>query len=534
MSFLDSILDEFSTQLLVNPDVAFDNFNTAANNSHGLITEAEYQKKTLHLRLEILDVNKFVETNDCKEVTNPVFFSRAGIPTDDGFLSNKIFGITKEERAGTYAYIDLGGYYLDPSCYKCWCKVDKNIKNIIGKTGTFSIDSHGFIVEDPAGKNGIKFLKENIDKINFRRTESMKRDMRVNYLEFNRKKMFINKYIIIPPYYRDTNTSRGGTVGIDGINKLYQRLLLAVQSLKATQEYGFDASGAMELRVQEMILAIYDWACGNSNNTVQVDKGAGLGQKFGILHHAAMNKTSNYSARLVISAPELKTHRPEDMMADIDHAAVPLFAAIACLRPYIIFWLRRYFENEFVGTEKYPVIDQYGKVNYITPKDPLIQFSDDKFVSEMERFIHSYNDRFAPIAIQAEEDNKIYYLSFKGSKGESTALTKPIEINSTDPYSRRLTWCDLFFLAAVDQSKGKNVLITRYPIDTRENIVPTGINIASTMDSIEAYVDHQFYKYYPKITDKEIGTDTDAKFIDTLKMTNTFLPGLNGDYDGVA
>lgn len=359
----------------------------------------------------------------------------------------------------------------------------------------------------------------------------MKRDMRVNYLEFNRDKMFINKYIIIPPYYRDTNTSRGGTVGVDGINKLYQRLLLAVQSLRSTQEYGFDASGAMELRVQEIILAIYDWACGNTNNTIQVDKGTGIGQKFGILHHAAMNKTSNYSARLVISAPELKTNRPEDMMADIDHAAVPLFAAIACLRPYIIFWLRRYFENEFIGSEMYPVVDNAGIIKYVKPKDPLVQFSDDRFVSEMEKFIHSYNDRFAPITLIAE-DGKVYYLSFKGSKGENSNPVKAINLNSTDPYSRRMTWCDLFYLAAVDQSKGKNVLITRYPIDSRENIVPTGINIASTMETVTAYVNHQFYQYYPKIMDKEIGTDTDAKFIDTLKMSNTFLPGLNGDYDG--
>ena len=531
MNFLDSIIQEFQEQFSVNPEIAIENFNTAIDNNHKLFTEAEYNKKIKHLRLEVMPVDKFVKVNDCKEITNPVFFEKNGTPTDDGFLSNKIFGITREERAGIYAYIDLGQYYLDPSCYKNWTRIDKNIKACIAKTEYFSIDDKGYLTPDPNGKNGIKFIKDNIDKIKFKRTDSHKRDMRVDYLEYNRKSMFINKYIVIPPYYRDVNTGRGGTVGIDGINKLYQRLLLAVQSLKATQEYGFDMSGAMELKVQEIILAIYDWACGNSNNTVQVEKGIGLGQKFGILRRAAMNKTSNYSARLVISAPEVKVFRPEDLMADMDHAAVPLYACIACLRPFIIFWLRRFFENEFVGTELYPVIDSTGEIKYIKPKDPLIEFSDERFVNEIEKFIHAYNDRFNPITITDSETGKKYFMRFKGGRTDTNGI-KPISLNSTDPYSRRLTWCDLLFMAAVDQSKDKNAMITRYPIDKRSNIVTTGIRVSSTTETIEATVNHQYYKYYPKITEKEIDTDTDTKFVDVCKMSNVFMPGMMGDYDG--
>ena len=46
------------------------------------------------------------------------------------------------------------------------------------------------------------------------------------------------------------------------------------------------------------------------------------------------------------------------------------------------------------------------------------------------------------------------------------------------------------------------------------------------------YFNNTFYKYYPKIRQKDIGTDTSNKFIDTLRFSNIYLVGCGGDYDG--
>ena len=54
---------------------------------------------------------KILLKNDLKEISNPIFFNANKQPTSDGLLSNEIFGITKEERSGTFAYIDLGKYF---------------------------------------------------------------------------------------------------------------------------------------------------------------------------------------------------------------------------------------------------------------------------------------------------------------------------------------------------------------------------------------------------------------------------------------
>ena len=75
-----------------------------------------------------------------------------------------------------------------------------------------------------------------------------------------------------------------------------------------------------------------------------------------------MYKTVDYSVRMVMSAPELEVEDLEDLMVDMDHAAEPLAAAICNFKPFIIFWLRRFFENQFAGTMEYTIKTANGKL----------------------------------------------------------------------------------------------------------------------------------------------------------------------------
>ena len=525
MAYLDTLVESFQKDLDsgVPIEELFDQFNQDTTGELVPVDEAEYNKKTDHLRLEIVDIDRFVKINDCKEITNPVFYSRDNIPTPDGLLSNTIFGITQADRAGIFAYISLGKYFIDPSCYKNWCKIDPIIKRVVHKDGKFAVNNKGEIVEDEKGGSGVAWLKKNVDLIKFKTSDSLKRDLRVKYLEKNRDRMFINKWLVIPPYYRDTNSGKR-SVGVGGVNKLYSQLIVAVNSIKATQEYGFDLSGPMEGRVQEILVCIYDWFAGNTNKTIQTDVGAGLSSKFGIIHHAAMGKTTNYAARVVITCPELKANRPEDIRSNYRFTVVPLAACIACLRPFVQFNVRAFFEREFLGTEQYPVIDSKGNLVYKSIKDPLIVFSDERIKKEMEAFVHGYNNRFVPIEIPIEDPEKgySYYMRFKGNFSSDN-------ISSESIMHRKLTWCDLFYMATVEAAKNRYGIITRYPIDSRFNNIVTEIDVASTKDTEPMYVNGVFYKHYPKIRQEDIGTNTGASFVDTILLSNLYLPGAGAD-----
>ncbi len=425
------------------------------------LSEEEYKKVTTHLKLEILDVDRFVTQNECQSITNPVFFARNNIPTSDGLMSNEIFGITMEDRAGTFAYIDLGGWFIDPSCYKTWVRLDSKIKDVIHGLDTYKVNDKGEIVPDPKGSNGVEFIKKNINKIKFKTTDSVRRDLKIEYLNKNKNRMFINKYLVIPPFYRDTNSGKGGTVGVGGVNILYRNLILAVNALKETQDYGFDNTGVLNARIQETILQIYDWFCGNTNASMTVEPGIGIAAKRGVLRMAVMNKTTNYSSRMVITLPQLKAHTVDDMMINLDYSALPLAACMANYRSYIIFNAKRFFENEFIANELYPVIShKTGKVEYVKPKDPLIEFSDEKIKREMDRFLHGYSNRFIPIEIPIEGSKEKYYMTFKG-RGTLDEIGK----NPETVYNRPLTWCDLFYMCAVEAVNGKAVLITRFPMN---------------------------------------------------------------------
>lgn len=495
------------------------------------INEETYDKVTKRLKLDILDVEKYVKINECKCVSNARAFSGSGVPSSDGLLSNEIFGYTMDERANTYAYIDLHGWFMDPSCYKTWIRLDKRIRDIVHGTKFFVLGDKGELIEDEEnGDTGIEFLHKNIKKIQFKPSESKTKLISLKFLEQNRDIMFIQKYIVIPPFYRDKNTSSSSrkTVGLGGINKIYNNLISATNNLTVTQDFGFDASDAMNGRVQELILDIYDWFCGNSNKRIESEQGQGLSGKMGVVKRAAMSKTANFSTRMVISAANLKVNKPEDLMVNFEKSAIPLYAVITQFRDFIMYHVRLFFENEFRGTNTYPVVTKNGLKKAVIPDAPEIAFSDERIKKEMDRFLHGYNNRLVPIEVKVQGTNDVYYMSFKGRNIDIDDVPN----QSGGIFNRRLTWCDVFYIAAVEATKDKHVLITRFPIDYYSNQFITKIEVASTNETEVMEIDGEVYKWYPKIREEDIGKDTSNMFRDTLVFDNSYLKGAGADFDG--
>lgn len=476
-----------------------------------------------HFQMELLDPAKLIKVNELQEVTNPVFFDKPNQASRDGLLSNELFGITKDDRANIFAYIDLTEYFIHPLCYRILTTLNRKIRDLVHGTQKFSINSKGELIPDEEnGKTGIKFLRDNIDQIKFTTSGKMRRDTNIQFIEENKKLMFIKQYIVIPAYYRDVNSGNGGRVGVGEINQLYDSLLIAVRALKQAQDYALSMSDATKGRIQEIILQIYDWFTKEPN----------LSKKRGIIRRAVMSKTTDLATRLVLSAPELKVEYVDDLMVDLDHVAVPLASLCANLFPYMIFWIRRFFENEFSGTGTYPYRTKQGEIKYVKVKDPLIEFSDERIKKELERFVKGYSNRFIPIKVPNEEGVNIY-MRFKGSNMSPEQLNDNTITDKSPLINRKLTWCDIFYMAAEEVSKDKVVLITRYPMDSYFNQFPSKIVVSSTKETEPMYIGSKFYKHYPKIRDEDIGTDTSNKFIDTLNLCNMVLKIIGGDYDGI-
>lgn len=494
--------------------------------------EAYSKKETLGLTVEIMDQDKFIKRNDVKEITNPVFFERAGVPTADGLLSNEIFGITKDERSGIYGYIDLHGTFIDPSVYKAMIKLNSNFKKVVSGIGNWKINSKGELVEDENGSNGIDFIKANFDKIKFKHTGSAKRDLKIEYVKKNKDRAFIKKLIVIPAYYRDV-TSTGGNVSVGFINKMYSSLISMASAPQEADYYGLSKTNATAGRMQETILAIYDYLSGNTNGMISdKDQGVGLQGKFGAIRRAVTSKTTDYSCRLVITPADIKQESVKDSMVDLDHAAVPLSAAMTIFYPYMLFYMKRFFENEFPANSTYPCYNpKTGETIYKHVKDPAIEFSDERLTAEMKKFLHGQSNRLIRIPVPIEDDEKdrlTYYMRFKGNG----RFSDPEEAaqNPESIVQRDLTWVDVFYMAAVEACKDKVGLVTRYPMDSRYNQFPCGLAVSSTRQTEQMYINGTYYPFYPKIRQEDIGSNTSTMFIDSFTMSNLYLGAIGGDW----
>ena len=474
-----------------------------------------------NLQVSLLDVDDFVKKNNLVEITNLVIFDASSNPTSDGLLSNTIFGITKESRASTFAYISLKKKFLQPLVYKIWSKVDSKIKSVIHGIGTYSIDKSGNIIEDPKGDNGIDFLRKNLDKIKFRETDSIKRERYVKFLNDNRKNFFTDKLIVIPPFFRDIKVD-GGKISVGDINKLYINVMVSASAIGDSTEYGFSIGKSVEGRLQEGLNEIYKWfGTGTDSNP-----NGGLPGKFGVIRRANLSKTTDYATRLVMSAPKLDVENIEDIRADFDYSVLPMTSAAANFFPFVIFHMRRFFENEFIGDTKYPILDKDGTIIYGEIEDYQIQFSDEVLKKELDRFIHGYSDRFRPVKVLCRVKGKQEYLDLKWKGFYKEPDVKALK------NERPLTWCDVIYMACEEAVKDRMILITRYPIDTFYNEFATKIRLSSTIETEEAVFDNVVYTHYPKIRKEDIGKDTSSSFIDTMNICNGYLDSIGGDYDG--
>ena len=97
---------------------------------------------------------------------------------------------------------------------------------------------------------------------------------------------------------------------------------------------------------------------------------------------------------------------------------------------------------------------------------------------------------------------------------------------------RPLTWCDLIYMAAIEITKDKAVLITRFPVDTYWNQFPAKIKVVSTIDTEPMIVNNTFYREYPKIRIQDINKNTTNKFVDVALPNNVRLDSIGGDFDG--
>lgn len=469
------------------------------------------------MKVNIYNIDKFIEVNNLKEVTDPVLLERDKTPTSGGLFSYEIFGrLGSESRKTTFAYIDLKGHYFHPLVYKNLKRLDRKIEDCVMGKDNFRIDQSGSLVVSDNGETGIDFLYKNWDKLKFKKTDSNERNERVKMIESLKKdEIFVSKFIVMPPSYRDINllNASSGVLGHDEINDFYAKLLRLVASNSVNDEdiSGFDFMGNMtKSSIQLLLLDIY-------NYFLNYIKG-----KDGLFRQTVMGKSIDYGARLVISSAQFNKESYKDMLVDFEHTGVPLAQAITLFFPFVIKYVQDFFEQNLLTLTKGI---SYNDKKLIKIEDFSGQFSHEKIKKYIKRYIKSPSERFAPI--YATHGNDKYYFPF--------AYT----LENGETVNRRMTWTDILYIAAYDVCKNRYVYITRYPLEDYMGIYPSKISVLSTfktipsvkITSVDGLIENEI-KNYP-VVDLDLKSEAvETVFIDSLQVFNGMLKALGGDYDG--
>jgi DNA-directed RNA polymerase beta' subunit len=331
-----------------------------------------------------LNLDKFINDLNLKEIKSPAILSSKGKYDPDGLFSESIFGLERSnERRTRYAYINLNTRILHPFIYEIFKKIERKVIELIdGEKYFFNQESktiskdyiEGYI--EISGFDGAMFA---IDNDLFLRGETEPREKIIKHLRETIKDgtAFIDKFLIIPPDYRPAQIADDGSLlGVDDLNSFYIKLINLSKKIRMTDQndkYGkMSESALIRKDIQKLV-----------NETFNYGK-LKIGKKSGLNRSNLLGKRVDFSARSVVTGgPELP----------IGVLGVPYRILANIFQPFLIHFFTRELQS---GSEHYDHFikilnknDFESSLNTLIITNFLSDLSDDaiKMSKEDEKFI---------------------------------------------------------------------------------------------------------------------------------------------------
>jgi DNA-directed RNA polymerase beta' subunit len=399
------------------------------------------------MKLDIPNINHIVKVNELPSISSPLYLDKDGRPLSDGLYSYEIFGrLGTEQRKTQFAYVDLKLPYLHPTIYNILIKLDRSITKIISGTKWVKLSIGGYLEEAEEGAKdsgtGLDFLYKYWGKFKFKKTDSELRQEKLDFIfDFPKDEAFLTKWLIIPPHYRDIDTSSGDAVSTDILTSLYSKLIGGVTVVDRSSDIMLTGNMS-RTKVQETINDIYSYftiGITMRNGTMEKKGNTGIAGKRGLIHRSLLAKNIDYTARVVISSADMCSPKYNSQQVPFGCVGLPLHTCLTIFFPFIQHLLSNFTSMD---EEAKLVVVNDGKQVQITPDNIK------KFVS---LFIGTQEKRTLPIKFIDVQTGKATKDKFSTILGRDFTLT------------------DLFFILAnwaVNQGEvKKHAMVTRYPIE---------------------------------------------------------------------
>jgi hypothetical protein len=485
------------------------------------------------MKVDLLNLNNELEIKKYPEVTSAnILTSNSTEPDPEGLASYDLFGRPgTEDRKRIFGYINLNGKFLHPHIHYVIKRLNRNIDELIYGEADFYVRNGQLVKlkkgeEKPSGEKtgtGLEFLYNRWDELNFKpKKEDPQLTGTLKKLLHSVKKddAFIDKMIVIPPFYRDVDMTNNRP---HKLNILYKRLLTNAASLKSANAlFTIFGTTSSHKKIQDTIDEIYNFFLDIVGGTK------------GFIHKYVMGKTTDYSARCVISMPKYDNERSTDSEVSFDRSAVPLATLIKSAAPFIIYGVRQIIRNTLSGSnfiwyknekgiiQNLELVDSWEEVlsqDYLTK---LINLYYESFEHRLDTFMLKTKEKIkVPICLVIEND-EVRILESNDQRTKELMLNNKI---------KPMNLTELFYMAAYDTCRDKACYVTRYPIEDYNNIAPTMMNIIPCNRTKKMSVNGTDYPHFPIILDGD-KHDLTHVFTDTLRFPPILAPALGADFDG--
>jgi len=246
------------------------------------------------MKLELLDINKFVEEHKLQPITTVRLYEKPGKTDPTGLFSEQIFGrFGSSERRKRFAYIDLKVKIIHPEAFQIITGLNSSVSKLLTNKSKYTVSDSGELIEDlETGQSGIDYFISIFDKIDIDKFEKYK-SKNVKFIKTNKSKIFIDKFIVLPAGVRDlsvSKTSNQTIVSFAELSELYTTLIRHTHVLGTNIKILPDEiKNPIIEQIQKTVLEINNWIKNR------------LKGKSGLIRGGLLRKVVDYSGRLVIT-----------------------------------------------------------------------------------------------------------------------------------------------------------------------------------------------------------------------------------------
>lgn len=444
---------------------------------------------------ELFDIDRFISTNDLKEVKSQHIYKTQTQFNPEGLFSEEIFGQTQEEQRYRCGYIKIPVHVFNPFVAKT---IISRSGGVIRKLayGEVKCDlKDGVLVPNKEGKYcGLKDLYNIWDQIDIRKTLNTRSKDIIDVLTKSPKRLIFNdKVLVIPPGFRPIGM-RNGKRTKNELNTLYTRII----GLKSVTSFTTSNAYQIYAKFQDAVMNIYTYIHDY------------VGSKNGFFQKHLLAKVTAYTARNVISAPRYNTDNPS---IGVFKTGYPLHTCLTLFRPLVLFQMKQFFE--------------YSNIQNIHPNKEEVKpgilhnIYDNKMIDDLcNIYIENPGSRFRIMYLDAEQQVPIQM--------------EYLDVTNNRTVTRPLTLTDVVYLccysAIVDA--GRMVYTVRYPIGDYLGNFFTKVHVLSTVDTMKIQFNNREYDTYPIVDINRPHNRVATSFAETINMSNSRLKALGADYDG--